>query len=218
MDNSYYSGGPSCRLETRLPAQRPRRARLIPPNLALRPQLLQDLQHAPLRRLPQALGIVLVNDLDELPARPAGVAWRLRGHDVENLLLALLAMLQVFPDSGGAVGDDGPVAGVGAAAKGVGHGFEAMQVGGEVFEDGGALAEDVVGGEHGVFFFEDEGHVVGGVAGGVQGAQRCALGLELLPVADVEPVITGIVLMYGGVGRKRPEVWHALDMVGVPVR
>jgi hypothetical protein len=62
------------------------------------------------------------------------------------------------------------------------HLLEALHVRGEILKYGSALAQHVVCGEHGVFFFEHERHVVGCVTGTMEGAERCAFRGEGLAV------------------------------------
>lgn len=130
-------------------------------------------------------------------------------------------MKDVLSDLGVPVLDGGAVAGVGASAELVLHLLEAGQVGGEVFEDGGAVAQHVVAGEEGVFLLEDQGRVVGCVAGAVEGSERGPLGLEYLSMLDGGEWGSGVV---GGVfedldvGADALEVVDAADVVVVPVR
>lgn len=130
-------------------------------------------------------------------------------------------MKDVLADLGVSVFDRGAVAGVGASVELVLQLLEAGEVGGEVFEDGGAVAQHVVAGEDGVFFLEDQGRVVGCVAGAVEGSEGGPLGFEGLFVLDGGEWGAGVV---GGVfedldaGADALEVGDAAGVVVVPVR
>lgn len=77
------------------------------------------------------------------------------------------------------------------------HDGQAVKVEGQVLEDGGSVAEDIVGGEDCTDFIgvgrrrDDKGHVVFGVAGGVDGLDLQAglrvisFNLEYLAILDV---------------------------------
>lgn len=128
-------------------------------------------------------------------------------------------MRNVLAHSRGAVLDDRAVARIRAACELRRHALQARHVRGEILEDGGAVAEHVVGGEHGVFLGEHEGHVVGRVAGAVVRAEGGAFDGEGLAVGDGGPagIGRGRVLVHAGAGGEGEEVGDAADVVVVPV-
>ena len=79
------------------------------------------------------------------------------------------------------------------------------------------MAEHVVAGEHGVFFVEDEGHVVGGVSRAVKGAKTCAFDVEVLSVLNRFLADVGVVFVDFGFRAESEEIFDTADVVGVPV-
>jgi hypothetical protein len=173
------------RLKARLSTQRPP-SLVILYDLALPLQLLQDLNDTSFRRLPQTLWIILIYDFHNVHARPPQLF--LLGEHIENLLLALLAVLDILTNLCRPFLNDRTVTGVCTTGELFPHLLEALHVHGEVLKHGGALAQHVVCGEHGVFFFEHERHVIGCVARTVEGAECCAFGGEGLAVGYGPPI------------------------------
>lgn len=81
----------------------------------------------------------------------------------------------------------------------IAHNRQAFHVFGDIFGDTIAVAEDVVSREHGIFFFEDEAHVIYGVTGGEDCADRgAAFILENMSVADGSLAGAGLVFVDPG--------------------
>ena len=99
------------------------------------------------------------------------------------------------------------------------HCAEGYHPGAELLHRRGPVSEDVVAREHGVFFFEDEAHVVVRVARGVHGADRAAFDGEDLAVEDGLLGFAGCVFVDGGreVRIEAEEVGDTTCMITVPV-
>ena len=99
------------------------------------------------------------------------------------------------------------------------HDAEGVHPSAELFDCGGTMTQDIVSSEHGVFFFQDEAHVIIRMAGGMYGTNGGAFDAEDLPVGNGLLTSAGRVLVYGlaEVGIEAEKVGDAAGVVAVPV-
>src|SRR4051794_21325695 len=104
-------------------------------------------------------------------------------------------MFYIFVYLGRAIRDHGPMPRISPPTELLRHTVQTLHIASQVLKHCSPMPQHIVSREHGVFFLQNERHVIGGMARAMEGAERRALHLEFLAVADVVPSLFGIVFM-----------------------